>query len=252
MMTELTGIEAVIYNDGERLIPGVTHNREELVRHRSSYVFWRRVIERDMAKRRGRLRTPSIVDLGCGVGHGCVTLAEIAGTQVVGVDSSAESLEYAREHYARDNIEYVQADLAEFIPKMAPFDYAVSRAAMEHVADGIELARSAAWHSRLMFDVPYDEAAGVNRHHVVHDVREDAFAHFDNAEIFFQDLAGVTYDADHKPERPNVIICVSSTNDLPRVSRLLRFPLPAWPDQPPALGIGPLLRLIRARTTSTS
>jgi SAM-dependent methyltransferase len=249
-VSELTGIEAIIYNEGERLIPGVTHDRAELVRHRSSYVFWRRIIEIDRAKLADRLRNVSIVDLGCGVGHGCVTLAEIFGARVVGVDRSAECLRYAREHYARNNIEYVWADLVEFIPEMPPFDYAVSRGAMEHITNGLELTRKAAWRNRLMFDVPYDEDAGVNPHHVVHNVREDAFACFDNAEIFFQDLAGVTYDARTKPERPNMIMCISSRSNLPRVSRKLRFPLPAWPDEPPASrGIGLLRRLISGART---
>lgn len=35
----LSPLEAVIYNEGERLIPYVTHDHDELVRHRSSYVF---------------------------------------------------------------------------------------------------------------------------------------------------------------------------------------------------------------------
>jgi len=139
---------------------------------------------------------------------------------------------------------------------MAPFDYAVSRGVMEHVPDGLELARAAAWRNRLMFDVPYDEDPGVNPHHVVHNVREDAFRDFNNAEIFFQDLAGVTYGAGQKPERPNVIICVSSTTSLPSVSRKrrfpsrkLRFPLPAWPDEPPVSGIGGLRWLVGGRAT---
>jgi SAM-dependent methyltransferase len=229
----LGALEAAIYNDGERLIPGVTHDRAELVRHRSSYVFWRAVIELDCRRLRHRPEQISVVDLGCGVGHGCATLADLPGVRVVGVDSSKESLEYARRHYARRNVEYLRADLVDFIPGMPAFDYAVSRASMEHVPDGLELIRRADWRYRLLFDVPYDETPGVNPHHVVHNVTEASFEHFDNAEIFFQDLGGVTYDRGHKPERPNVIVCVSSRPDLKPVQRLLRFPIRPWSEYDP-------------------
>lgn len=227
-MRELSELETLIYNDGERLIPGVTHDLAEEVRHRSSYAFWRTIVELDLdavAPAPSELR---IADLGCGVGHGCATLAELPGTSVVGVDVSEESLEYARTHYARGNVDYVRADLREFIPQMPDFDYVVSRGSMEHVPDGLELTREANWRQRLMFEVPYAEAEAVNLHHVIHDVREDAFTAFPNAEVLFQDLAGVTFDQKRKPPRPNVIICVASRDGLPRVYRSLRFPVPAW------------------------
>src|SRR5215211_8104166 len=51
-------------------------------------------------RRRTHGRALSIVDLGCRVGHRCVTLAEIPGATLVGVDSSAETLDFACERYA--------------------------------------------------------------------------------------------------------------------------------------------------------
>lgn len=59
------------------------------------------------------------------------------------------------QHYARPNIEYVRADLVEYIPSMKPFDCAVSRGAMEHIPDGLELTRQSSCRQRLMFDLPY-------------------------------------------------------------------------------------------------
>ncbi len=216
----LRELEGAIYNEGERLIPGVTHDRAELVRHRSSYFFWNNIIEADGA------RGVSILDLGCGVGHGCVTLAKLRGSRVVGVDSSAESLAYAGANYSRRNVNYVQADMGDFIASMPDFDYVVSRGAIEHVPDGLALLRRARWRRRLLFDVPYDEPAGNNPHHVLHGLREDAFAGWDEAELFFQDLAGVIYD--ERPERANMIMCVASGDGLRCVANLCRFPVTAW------------------------
>ena len=44
-MKDVSPLEAIIYNEGERLIPHVTHDHDEFVRHRSSYVFWRAIVD---------------------------------------------------------------------------------------------------------------------------------------------------------------------------------------------------------------
>src|SRR5919199_4889801 len=138
-MRKLSSLEEKIYNAGERLIPGITHDIPELVRHRNSYFFFRRVIELDIASR-GEAETLRIVDLGCGVGYGCEILSELPNVHIVGVDSSAESIEFARTRYARSNITYEIADLLEYIHTMPEFDYVVSRGVLEHVPDGLQLA----------------------------------------------------------------------------------------------------------------
>ena len=81
-MRTLTPEEQILYNDGERLLPGITHSLEEVIRHQSSYEFFKRVIEEDM-RRDSRYGTGqvSIVDLGFGVGHGCKTLSTIPGSR---------------------------------------------------------------------------------------------------------------------------------------------------------------------------
>jgi SAM-dependent methyltransferase len=225
-MDNLSELEKVIYNQGERLIPGISHNFAEFVRHRSSYAFFREVIRRDLLKR--EISPLRIVDLGCGVGHGCLTLAQIPEVAVLGIDNSAESLDFARIHYAAPNITYEQADLVEYIETMPEFDYVVSRNVFEHIPDGLQVAARSKWRQRLMFDAPYDEGEG-NPHHFVHHIREEAFSIFPNSEVFFQDLHGVMYNEANKPGRPNVIMCVSSQSALPKINDLgFQFPLPLW------------------------
>ncbi len=227
-MKKLSPLEETIHNAGERLIPGITDTIAEFIRHRSSYLFFRQVIEHDIATRESS-KPIRIVDLGCGVGHGCETLSELPNSHIVGIDSSPESIEYAKTHYARDNITYRVADLVEYIPAMPEFDYVVSRNSLEHVPDGLRLAFSTKWRLRLLFDVPYDEPAGRNPHHVLHRIREEDFAGIPEVEIFFQDLDGAIYNRQNKPPQPNVIICVCSNPDLPKVNTTsMRFPLPAW------------------------
>jgi SAM-dependent methyltransferase len=235
----LTPLERAIYNEGERLIPWVTHGVGEVVRHTSSYAFFRMVIGADMASGEGtRLRDGiGIVDLGCGVGHGCRSLSGIPGARITGVDVSPECVEYARIRYAADNVTYRAADLKGYIPEMPEFDYVVSRGVMEHLPDGLSLIHGARWRNRLLFDVPYDEPAEANPHHVLTGIRESDFSVFADAELFYQDLDGVIHDSARKPPRPNMIVCVCTRPGLPRVADLpLEFPVPAWrPDREAAV-----------------
>lgn len=226
----LTPIEEIIYNEGERLIPGVTHDRREFVRHRSSYEFFCRVIEADLAfaGTPGGSVPLEIIDLGCGVGHGCLRLAEIRGARVTGVDVSPECIEYAQRHYSGPGVIYRREDLETFIPQMPEYDYVVSRGVFEHIPGGLALAASGKWSRRLMFDVPYDEPPESNPHHILTGIREEDFAGFPGAELFYQDLDGILYDRKNKPQKPNMILCVIRRQGLPEVCCGMSFPLPAW------------------------
>ena len=185
-MRPLTQLEERIFNNGERLIPWATHNLAQLVLHKSSYEFFRLVIETDLrqASAAGRI---TIADLGCGVGHGCEALASIPGVQVLGAERSAECVEYARAHFGSAGDEFLVADLNDYVPGMSEFDYVVSRNVFEHIPGGLALAGKTRWRRRLLFDVSYDEQPGFNSHHVLWGIREDAFAGLPDAEVFFQD-----------------------------------------------------------------
>ena len=129
MRRKITPLEEVIWNNGERLIFGVSHCIEEDIRHRSSYMFFKKIIENDLDLLQSNgIETTlvRIIDLGCGVGHGCQTLAEIRNSIVAGVDICEATLEYAQLNYVNDNIVYEHVDLVNFIPNMPEFDYVVS------------------------------------------------------------------------------------------------------------------------------
>ncbi|MCK4827436.1 class I SAM-dependent methyltransferase [bacterium] len=224
-------LEEKIYNEGERLIPGVTHDIMELIRHRSSYVFFKKVIELDIKS--GDVSIPiRIVDLGCGVGHGCYTLSEIPNSQILGIDISPESLKYGDAHYAKSNITYQVTDIREFVIQGHEFDYVISRHAFEHIDDGLQLALSTIYRNRVMFEVPFNEPEG-NPHHVLMSIREEDFSSFPEAELFFQDLGGIIYNIQKKPLKPNGIICIHGRAKLPKITgNKIVFPLKAWePDE---------------------
>ena len=228
-MRKLTPVEEMIWNEGERLIPGVTHNQAEVVRHKSSYLFFRKIIEFDL-RIEGKKRSPiQIADLGCGVGYGCRILSKIRGAHILGVDISPETLSYAQNHYAAANITYQLVNLADFIPRMPQFDYVVSRGVFEHIPNGLDLAFSTKWQYRLLFDIPYNESKERNPHHVLCEIHEENLSRFPETELFFQDLYGIIYDSHGKPSHPNMMICVCSDSKLSRVEGSeIEFPFRGW------------------------
>lgn len=85
-----------------------------------------------------------VLDAGCGVGYGSALLASVAA-RVVGVDVSAEAIEYARVRYARPNIEFLVRDLLELDLPGSAFDVVCSFEAIEHLADRDVFLRHVAW-----------------------------------------------------------------------------------------------------------
>lgn len=220
-MITLSETEQRVYNEGERLIPGRTHGWREVRRHAGSYMFWREIILRDIE--RGVVPAGeqiTIVDLGSGTGHGCVTLGSIPNTRVVGVDVCETTLGFAREHYTAPNVEYRYADLTRFPEEMDEYHYVVSRGVIEHVPDGLDVARRSRWTTRLLFDVPYDEPAGRNPHHVLSGIKEEDFARFPGCELRFQDLMGVVYEPHARPDDANMIMALARRDGAPAVGEL--------------------------------
>jgi len=186
LLYKLNDLEELVFNEGERLIPGKTHRPEELTRHLSSYNFFKDRILED----RHLITYPfTIADLGSGVGYCCKLLSEIPYSIIIGVDNSEACRLYAKEHYSGSNIHYKTEDLHDFIANMSAYDYVVSRGVFEHIEDGLTLATKVKFNRMFIFDVPYNEAPG-NPHHKLLGITEDSFSGFKNKELYYQDLAG--------------------------------------------------------------
>lgn len=217
-----------IFNEGERLVPGETHDRDEVVRHKSSYQLFRDVIESDILRDPSMLASGfTILDIGCGTGHGTFMLSDILGAQIVGIDPSIESVQYAKDNYFAKNVQYVNGDAESFVRESRLFDYVVSRHALEHVLDGLNFALKVDCRKRLMVNVPFNEGDG-NVHHLVHWIKEEQFEAYPNKEFFYEGLDGVTELTRTEDNPPNSIICVSSAPELKPVHELFEFPIAAW------------------------
>jgi SAM-dependent methyltransferase len=81
---------------------------------------------------RGWCESADVLDAACGVGYGSAYLAETA-RKVVGVDRSAEALDYARDEYARPNVQFVEGDLLALPFPDGAFDVVCAFEAIEHL-----------------------------------------------------------------------------------------------------------------------
>lgn len=217
-------LQKLIYNEGERLVPYVSHGEPELIRHRSSYAFFHAVIASDLQTYQKLGNQVSIADLGFGSGYGCALLASLPWSQVTGVDIGPECEIFARKYYSRSNVNYLIKDLTKFIPESESYDYVVSRGVLEHVPGGLNLVKQIKFRQRVMIDVPYNEAPG-NEHHVLTGIKEDSFTDLDNCELFYEDIEGRIFDAGNKPEKANMIMVVISVPDLPKIGSMFQFPI---------------------------
>lgn len=186
--------EELIYNKGERLIPYLTHNKAEIIRHHNSYKFFARLInnEPDMSY-------VTILDFGCGVGHGTKLLSEniMHDVLIYGYDIDEITLRYARQYYNNKNIIY-----GDLIPEV---DYIVSRGVIEHIEGGIELLRKMSYAKMLIIDVPYNESQ-INKFHVLTGITEESFKSFKNIEFYYEDINGNI--SKHKMDKPNMLMAV--------------------------------------------
>ena len=155
----------------ERLVPDRLDRRdttgvETLELHRARYAF---AAQHVMPGR--------VLDLACGVGYGAGMLAEREGVSVLGVDVSAEAIQYARERYAGDRVEFRVADAMSFDDPEG-FTAVVSLETVEHVEDPegllVRLVRLLHPEGTLIASVPTTPSVDLNPHHL-HDFTERSF-----------------------------------------------------------------------------
>jgi 2-polyprenyl-3-methyl-5-hydroxy-6-metoxy-1,4-benzoquinol methylase len=101
----------------------------------------------------------SVLDIGCGPGHYCVTLARLGAARVLGIDFAEGMLERAREHARSEGVqEHCEFAVADFTSGSfsGAFDYVILMGFMDYMSDPrpvIEKALSLA-QSKAFFSFP--------------------------------------------------------------------------------------------------
>ena len=79
-----------------------------------------------------------VLDAACGSGYGTALMASTAES-VTGIDISTEAIGYAKKRYAElDNVQYIEASIAELPFEAHSFDVIVSFETIEHVNDELQ------------------------------------------------------------------------------------------------------------------
>ena len=107
---------------GERVVPGEV-DADLWNEHFARYAFAARLS-----------RKKRVLDAGCGTGYGTRELARSAAL-AVGVDISADAIEYARQHYVRANVRFLRASCEALPLASACFDLVVSFEVIEHLKE---------------------------------------------------------------------------------------------------------------------
>lgn len=81
-----------------------------------------------------------VLDVGCGKGELAHDLSTRGGAVVTGIDVNRTSLAFARERYTDESVEFVEADVLEWVPDHR-YDVVVMSNVLEHIDDRVGLLR---------------------------------------------------------------------------------------------------------------
>ncbi|ABV74800.1 hypothetical protein A1C_02505 [Rickettsia akari str. Hartford] len=84
-------------------------------------------------------------------------LSGVLGVEIIAIDISKESIIYAEQNCGASNIKYIKSDLISLIKKSEEYDDIVSRHALEHIEDGLNLALNLKYKNRLIVNVHFNE-----------------------------------------------------------------------------------------------
>jgi len=124
------------------------------------------------------VREKRVLDIACGAGYGSQMLGLAGAKAVVGVDLSAQTVEYAKKHYQTPGVEFICADAEQFKwPEQ--FDVVVSFETIEHLhhpAKFLERIRSLLVPGgNFILSVPLGETRHVDRYHLHAFSQEEVF-----------------------------------------------------------------------------
>ncbi|MCX6728191.1 MAG: class I SAM-dependent methyltransferase [Candidatus Saccharibacteria bacterium] len=214
-----------LYNDGERLIPFVSHEQGELTRHFSSHNFFREIIKKDVKSLKNK--NLSVLDVGFGTGYACYLYSKIDEVKTVkGIDNSEECLEWALNNYWNSKINYEVCDAVKYFERNEKYSYIVTRHVLEHIKNGLNIIDENKFSNRLCINVPYDEKEE-NKFHLLKGITEKDFPKYKNVEFFYEDRSGITYDKIPEGIFINSIVCIASKEGMPKVGKYFKFPYDA-------------------------
>lgn len=82
-----------------------------------------------------------VLDIGSGIGYMCDDIArKVPSVQVVGLELNKDNISFAREHYQRPNLKFIQVDSRKELPD-GKFDVVTLSNVLEHIEQRVELLK---------------------------------------------------------------------------------------------------------------
>ena len=107
---------------GERLVPGDENLKPQLTEDLSRFVFAGH-----------HLTGKYVLDAGCGAGQGAHYMAANVAREVVAVDIDFDSVDFAKKHYQRDNLEFITMSVEQLSFSADTFEAVTSIEVIEHL-----------------------------------------------------------------------------------------------------------------------
>jgi ubiquinone/menaquinone biosynthesis C-methylase UbiE len=105
----------------ERITPLSEEDDELLIQHKARYTFASQFV-----------RGKNVLDIACGNGYGAELLLRGNPAHIIGMDVSPDAVEFARNHYATENVEFRLGN-AEQIENIKSIDVVTSFETIEHL-----------------------------------------------------------------------------------------------------------------------
>ena len=112
---------------GERIIP------EESFCGPETNIYKEHVARYNFASK--YIKGKKVLDIACGSGYGSEILLKQGAKYVIGSDISKNTIDYAKDHYQNENIEFVTNDIKKLNFSDEEFDCIVSFETLEHVKE---------------------------------------------------------------------------------------------------------------------
>jgi O-antigen biosynthesis protein len=107
---------------GERMIPEFNRGQDIYLEHMTRYVFASQFV-----------KNKTILDIACGSGYGSDYLLKAGAKKVIGVDISEETIDFCKQKYSDNVIEFLIGDVQKIPTENNSIDVIVSFETIEHV-----------------------------------------------------------------------------------------------------------------------
>jgi len=119
-----------------------------------------------------------VLDIACGTGYGSKMMKEAGATSVTGVDLSSLAVDFARQHYQVEGVEFREGNAEEF-EAMEQYDVVTSFETLEHLPrPELFLANCRKWlkpGGQLLLSAPIGETRHIDVYHLHTFSRQDIF-----------------------------------------------------------------------------